>query len=201
MTDALQIGPLLEQTDGSLDTVIVYGAYDQSGVHSAVAEHHPDAAAESQPTLRDRHLQTIAEHGRMSWQASSRYNDQGRQPTGINSPPRCNSVVRWPNSPPPTVCSTGCLQPTSCMATRATTVPLFAGRSRRPVLRPKSGHTPTSAGKTASLPAAIATSLRTCSDDSRTCDASQPAMRSSPPTSWPPSTSWQPWPTGYESGP
>lgn len=86
--DASQIGPLLEQTDDPLDAVIADGAYDQSSVYSVMAEHHPDAAvvvppratavpsatAESQPTPRDRHLQAIAEHGRMAWQASSRYN-------------------------------------------------------------------------------------------------------------------------------
>ena len=54
----------------------------------AVIEHTPDAAvivppratavpsahAETNPTQRDQHLQSIAEHGRMAWQKSSRYN-------------------------------------------------------------------------------------------------------------------------------
>ena len=49
---------------------------------------HPDAAvvvpprstavlsadAETNPTQRDQHLQSIAEHGRMAWQKSSQYN-------------------------------------------------------------------------------------------------------------------------------
>ena len=55
---------------------------------SAVAARHPEAAvivpprsnavpsetAETAPTPRDRHLQTIAEHGRMGWQKASGYN-------------------------------------------------------------------------------------------------------------------------------
>jgi hypothetical protein len=53
-----------------------------------VAKRHPDAAvivpprssavlsetAETTPTQRDRHLQLIAERGRMAWQKASRYN-------------------------------------------------------------------------------------------------------------------------------
>ncbi len=57
-------------------------------VYATVAEHHPQAAvvvpprstavlsrsADTAPTQRDRHLQLIAEHGRMGWQRSSGYN-------------------------------------------------------------------------------------------------------------------------------
>src|SRR5262252_3701130 len=64
------------------------GAYDQDGVYGEVAARHPDAAvivpprsnavpsatAETEPTPRDRHLQVIAEHGRMGWQKASGYN-------------------------------------------------------------------------------------------------------------------------------
>jgi hypothetical protein len=32
------------------------------------------ASAETDPTQRDRHIQIIAEHGRMSWQRTSGYN-------------------------------------------------------------------------------------------------------------------------------
>src|SRR5271163_2442202 len=63
------------------------GAYDQDGVYGEVAARHPDAAvivpprssgvpsetAENAPTPRDRHLQAIAEHGRMGWQKASGY--------------------------------------------------------------------------------------------------------------------------------
>lgn len=86
--DASQVGPLLDQTDGPLAAVIADGASDQGGVDAVVAERHPKAAvvvpprstavpstdAAATPTQRDRHLQHIAEHGRMAWQTSSRYN-------------------------------------------------------------------------------------------------------------------------------
>lgn len=62
--------------------------YDRSGVYAAVHERHPGAAvvapprvdavlsdtAETVPTQRDRHIQTIAEAGRMAWQRASGYN-------------------------------------------------------------------------------------------------------------------------------
>jgi hypothetical protein len=64
------------------------GAYDRDDVYGAVAERLPDAAvivpprstavpsqaANTAPTPRDRHLQQIAEHGRMGWQKRSGYN-------------------------------------------------------------------------------------------------------------------------------
>ena len=61
------------------------GAYDGQVVYDAVTERHPKAAVivpprvtavsdETTSTQRDKHLATIAEHGRMSWQRSSGYN-------------------------------------------------------------------------------------------------------------------------------
>jgi hypothetical protein len=64
----------------------------QDGVYTAVAEHHPEAAvivrprvtavpsgtAETAPTQRDRHLQHIAEKGRMAWQKTSGYNSRAK---------------------------------------------------------------------------------------------------------------------------
>ena len=38
----------------------------------------PSEAAETAPTQRDRHLQLIAEHGRMGWQKASGYNARAR---------------------------------------------------------------------------------------------------------------------------
>jgi hypothetical protein len=60
----------------------------RDGVYGEAAARHPDAAvivtprsnavpsptAETEPTPRDRHLQVIAEHGRMGWQKASGYN-------------------------------------------------------------------------------------------------------------------------------
>src|SRR5690242_1598731 len=86
--DAAQLGPLLDQIDGDVSSVTADGAYDQDGVYDLVAERHPAAAvvvpprstavpspsAETDPTQRDRHLQTIAARGRMGWQKTSGYN-------------------------------------------------------------------------------------------------------------------------------
>src|SRR4029077_9386015 len=86
--DGSQVGPLLDQIDGPIASFTGDGAYDQDGVYGEVAARHPEAAvivpprssavpsetAETAPTLRDRHLQAIAEHGRMGWQKASGYN-------------------------------------------------------------------------------------------------------------------------------
>ena len=61
--------------------------YDQDGVYASVAQRYPEAAvvvpprttavpiktAETSPTQRDRHLEHIAEHGRIAWQTASGY--------------------------------------------------------------------------------------------------------------------------------
>ena len=79
---------LLDQIEEPLAAVIADGAYDQDRVYDAVAEHSAEAAvvvpprstavlsasAETDPTQRDRHIQVIAEQGRMAWQKTSGYN-------------------------------------------------------------------------------------------------------------------------------
>jgi len=73
------------------------GKYDQDGVCTAVAERHPEAAiivpprstavssetAETEPTQRDRHLQSIAEHGPAAWQKASGYTKRARAEAAI----------------------------------------------------------------------------------------------------------------------
>jgi hypothetical protein len=90
--DGSQVGPLLDQVDGPVASFTGDGAYDQEGVYSGVAARHPEAAvivpprsgavpsetAETAPTQRDRHLQLIAERGRMGWQKASGYNLRAR---------------------------------------------------------------------------------------------------------------------------
>jgi hypothetical protein len=85
--DGSQVGPLLDQITAPLASVTGDGAYDRADVYDAVAKLPPDAdvtvpprstvvpsdMAESTPTQRDRHLQSIAEHGRMGWQKQSGY--------------------------------------------------------------------------------------------------------------------------------
>src|ERR671938_543973 len=85
--DGAQVGPLLDQVEGSVASVTADGAFDRDDVYAEVAARHPDAAvivpprssavpsqtAETAPTQRDRHLTAIAEHGRMGWQKVSGY--------------------------------------------------------------------------------------------------------------------------------
>ncbi|EWY36184.1 hypothetical protein N825_29455 [Skermanella stibiiresistens SB22] len=84
-SDAGQVGPLLDQTDEPLAAVIADSAYDQDRVYDGVDEHSAEAAvvvpprskvvlspsAETDPIQRDRHIQVIAEQGRMGWQKIS----------------------------------------------------------------------------------------------------------------------------------
>ena len=90
--DASQVGPLLGQVTGSVASFTGDGAYDQEGVYAGVGERHPDATvivpprstavpsdtAETAPTQRDRHIQLIAETGRMGWQTAAGYNIRAR---------------------------------------------------------------------------------------------------------------------------
>ena len=83
---------------GAVASVTGDGAYDQDRVYASVSERHPEAAvivppratavpsrmAESEPTQRDRHLQLIAERGRMAWQKASGYTKRARVETAIS---------------------------------------------------------------------------------------------------------------------
>jgi hypothetical protein len=85
--DGAQVGPLLEGA-GEVASFTGDGAYDRDEVYAAVAARHPhadvvvpprssavpSATAGTAPTRRDRHLQSIAERGRMGWQKASGYN-------------------------------------------------------------------------------------------------------------------------------
>ena len=96
--DGSQIEPLLDQITGPLASFIGDGAYDQAGIYGTIGERHPDAdvivpprstavlteTAESAPTQRDRHLQSIAEHGRMGWQKWSGYTRRALVETAIS---------------------------------------------------------------------------------------------------------------------
>ena len=78
--DASQVGPLLDQVNSPLASFTADGAYDQDGVYGEVVSRHREASvivpprssgvpsdtAQTAPTMRDRHLQTIAERGRMA---------------------------------------------------------------------------------------------------------------------------------------
>src|SRR3954451_1886591 len=86
--DGARVGPLLDQVDGGVASFTGDGAYDRADMYDAVATRHPKAevivppragavpseAAETAPTQRDRHLRSIAEHGRPGWRKASGYN-------------------------------------------------------------------------------------------------------------------------------
>ena len=86
--DGSQVGPLLDQIDGPVASFTADGAFDRDDVYAGVAARHPDAAvivpprsgavlsdtADTVPTQRDRHIEAVAERGRMGWQKASGYN-------------------------------------------------------------------------------------------------------------------------------
>jgi len=90
--DGAEVGPLLDQVPEPVASFTDDGAYDQGEASTAFAERHPKAAiivpprstavpretAETEPTQRDRHLQSIAGHGRAVWQKASGYTKRAR---------------------------------------------------------------------------------------------------------------------------
>ena len=86
--DGSQVGPLLDRIDGPVASFTADGAFDRDDVYAEVAARHPDAAVivpprsgavlsdthNTAPTRRDRHIEAIAERGRMGWQKASGYN-------------------------------------------------------------------------------------------------------------------------------
>ena len=79
---------MFDRVGGPVASLTGDGAYDRDDVYAGVAARHPDAevivpprsnavlsdTAATAPTRRDRHLQRIAECGRMGWQKASGYN-------------------------------------------------------------------------------------------------------------------------------
>jgi hypothetical protein len=86
--DGSQVGPLLDQIEGPVASFTADGAFDRDDVYAGIVGRHPYAAvivpprssavpsatAETAPTQRDRHIEVIAERGRMGWQKASGYN-------------------------------------------------------------------------------------------------------------------------------
>jgi Transposase DDE domain len=87
--DLSMIGPLLEKIQSPLLSVMADGAYDAEPVYRAIVARQPDAppaviipprttavlspTADTAPSLRDRHLQTIQEKGQRGWQKAVDY--------------------------------------------------------------------------------------------------------------------------------
>ena len=117
--DASQVGPLLDQTTGPIDTVMADGAYDGDPSYQTIAERDagatviippratavPGPTAATEPTQRDRHIQSIAEYGRLGWQRQTDYgkrskaetharrNVQRRQPVKADATSWCQTSV------------------------------------------------------------------------------------------------------------
>jgi transposase len=85
--DASLVSPLLDQIDGPVSAVLADGAYDGHPTYQTVLDRHPDAAVvipprstavlsdttETKPTQRGRHIELLAEKGRMGWQKAVGY--------------------------------------------------------------------------------------------------------------------------------
>jgi len=96
--DAAQAPGLLEQAEDRVVTVTADGAYDSDAVYHAATRQHgpspevvipPRASAVSSTddpaaqTPRDRHIQLIAEQGRMAWQRTTGYGRRSLVETAI----------------------------------------------------------------------------------------------------------------------
>src|SRR4051812_3290763 len=85
--DASMVGPLLDQIDSPVSAVLADGAYDGDPTYQTILDRHPDAevvipprsnavlrdTADTEPTQRDRHIETLARKGRMGWQKAVGY--------------------------------------------------------------------------------------------------------------------------------
>jgi len=95
--DASQVGPLLDQTSGPIDTVMADGAYDGDPSYQTIAERDanatvvippratavPGPTATTEPTQRDQHIQSIAERGRLGWQRQAEYGKRSKAETAM----------------------------------------------------------------------------------------------------------------------
>ena len=102
--DASLVRPLLDQIARPIGTVLADGAYDGEPVYRAVAAHSPaaeviipprstavpSATTGNAPSQRDRHIQRIAECGRLAWQRAVRY---GRRSLGEVAMMRYKQVI------------------------------------------------------------------------------------------------------------
>jgi Transposase DDE domain len=96
--DGSQVGSLLDRVEGAVASFTGDGAYDRKDVYATVAERHPEAAvvvpprkdavpsetAATAPTQRDRHLELIAERGRLGWQKATGYNVRAKAEAAVS---------------------------------------------------------------------------------------------------------------------
>src|SRR3954468_10572963 len=94
--DAGQVGPLLDQTEGPIDTVMADGAYDGEPTYQTVARHDSTTTviipprstavpgATTEPTQRDRHIQCLADKRRLGWQRETDYGKRSKAETAMS---------------------------------------------------------------------------------------------------------------------
>jgi hypothetical protein len=94
--DAGQVGPLLDQTEGPIDTVMADGACDGEPTYQTVAELDPAATvvipprstavpgSGADPTQRDRHIEFLTDRGRLGWQRETNYGRRSRAETAMS---------------------------------------------------------------------------------------------------------------------
>jgi Transposase DDE domain len=99
MGDLSMVGPLLNQIQCPLLSVMADGAYDAEPVYRTIAECQPDSppaviippratavlrpTTDTAPSLRDRHIQTIQEKGRRGWQRAVGYGQRSLVETAM----------------------------------------------------------------------------------------------------------------------
>jgi Transposase DDE domain len=97
--DLSMVGPLLGQIQSPLLSVTADGAYDAEPVYRAIAERQPQpppaviipprttavlsVTADTEPSLRDRHIQMIQEKGRRGWERAVGYGQRSLVETGM----------------------------------------------------------------------------------------------------------------------
>ena len=94
--DAGQVGPLLDQTEGPIDTVMADGAYDGEPTYRTVTRRDPAATVVipprstavpglgAEPTQRDRHMQSLTGKGRLGWQRETGYGKRSMAETAMS---------------------------------------------------------------------------------------------------------------------
>jgi hypothetical protein len=94
--DAGQVGPMLDQTEGLIDTVMADGAYDGEPTYQRGAERDPAATviipprstavpgSTADPTQRDGHIRSIADKGRLGWQRETDYGRRSMAETAMS---------------------------------------------------------------------------------------------------------------------
>jgi hypothetical protein len=125
------VAPLLDQIDAKIASVTADGAYDGAPTYETVAAHGDDIAviipphvtavlsddAGHNPSQRDKHIASIAAHGRLGWQKESGYTADAlssRQPWVATRPSSARVCVRVvclanaPKRPSAWPCSTVC---------------------------------------------------------------------------------------------